>query len=578
MSDRRHSAYVARRPLLTWAAVVAVAAAAVFGGWGAFSAIRASSELESASRELAAYQEARKFVREHRAAVARQAFDPSRADAAIITRAGAATREALAAAEGETPAGDEPFTSSVLRSHQHYANAVAGVLAHARAGRLARARQVDSEQVQPAAELLEGKLAAAVVHARARALREAAAERRLERLALATAPLLLALTLLSGFVSAKFGRRRRSERVALRRMTEAAFTDSLTGLGNRRAFDEEAKRLIRDRSTSGKALSLMLLDLDGLKQINDTLGHHAGDERIKEVGRLLRAVLRESDSAYRTGGDEFIVLLPGERAWGALSVAQRLHELAAEGRSSVTVGVAETIGLESKETLVWHADLALYEAKRSRRRVVVYSSELEVGPRVTEVRTDEGHTALVATALARAVDAKDAATSAHCETVSELSALVAHELGLDAEHVGRVRLAGLLHDVGKIGIPDAVLRKEAPLDPAEGDVIRTHPVVGESIVESAGLPEEARWIRHHHERLDGTGYPDRLGVEAIPLESRIIFVADVFEAITADRPYRKARSADEALAELERNAGTWFDPSCVAAVRRIVLGDAQLAA
>jgi HD-GYP domain-containing protein (c-di-GMP phosphodiesterase class II) len=144
--------------------------------------------------------------------------------------------------------------------------------------------------------------------------------------------------------------------------------------------------------------------------------------------------------------------------------------------------------------------------------------------------------------------------------------------------VGRIRLAGLLHDVGKIGIPDAVLRKEAPLDAAEGDMIRTHSVVGESIVESAGLPEEARWIRHHHERLDGTGYPDRIGAEELPLESRIIFVADVFEAITADRPYRKARSADEALAELERNAGTWFDPECVAAVRRVVLGEAQLAA
>jgi HD-GYP domain-containing protein (c-di-GMP phosphodiesterase class II) len=166
------------------------------------------------------------------------------------------------------------------------------------------------------------------------------------------------------------------------------------------------------------------------------------------------------------------------------------------------------------------------------------------------------------------VDAKDSSTRSHCQTVSELCALVGAGLGLPPERIERLRLAGLLHDVGKIGIADAILQKPGALSADEFEVMMTHTSLGFSIVQGAGLEEEAGWILHHHERLDGMGYPDGLAGDAIPLESRIILCADAFEAMTSDRPYREAGGEAEAIAELERHAETQFDPLCVAALRR----------
>jgi len=188
----------------------------------------------------------------------------------------------------------------------------------------------------------------------------------------------------------------------------------------------------------------------------------------------------------------------------------------------------------------------------------------------TDLPPDERHLSTLATALARAVDAKDSYTRSHCETVAELCVLIAGELGLDTDRVARIRIAGLLHDVGKIGISDAILQKPAALTAEEAAIMRTHPDLGAHIVSAAELYEEAGWILHHHERLDGRGYPDGLTGGDVPLESRIIMVADAFEAMTSDRPYRPRRPVDEALAELERHSGTQFDPECIAALCRIL--------
>jgi HD-GYP domain-containing protein (c-di-GMP phosphodiesterase class II) len=207
----------------------------------------------------------------------------------------------------------------------------------------------------------------------------------------------------------------------------------------------------------------------------------------------------------------------------------------------------------------------LIEAKHSNRQMVIWSPGLEPSARKQD---DEHHSKILATALARAVDAKDASTRNHCETVAELCVIIGKELGLDGERLGKLRLAGLLHDVGKIGIADAILQKPGALDDDESEIMHTHSEIGHNIISAAELKDEARWVLHHHERMDGTGYPHGLRGETIPLESRIILVADTYEAITSDRPYRRGRTSEDALAELEQHAGTQFDARCVKALRR----------
>ena len=348
----------------------------------------------------------------------------------------------------------------------------------------------------------------------------------------------------------------------------AALTDSLTGLRNHRAFHEDLKREISRRNRNGTHFSLLMIDLNGLKQVNDTLGHQAGDERIRATADCIRATVREHDSGYRVGGDEFMVILPAERAWGALNAANRLHaEAAARGHVvSLSIGVVESLVTESKDTLIKRADLALYEAKRCHLGTVVFSPDLEPQRDAPAPEKTQRAQELIAAALARAVDAKDAGTRNHCETVGALSAMIGQRLGLEPERVRRLRLAGLLHDVGKIGIADSILRKPGALASAEWEVMRTHAALGYSIVSATELDQEAGWVLHHHERFDGNGYPDGSAGEEIPLESRIIFVADAFEAITSDRPYRPGREPAAALEELAANAGTQFDPRCVAAL------------
>ena len=371
------------------------------------------------------------------------------------------------------------------------------------------------------------------------------------------------------------GRRRELERLA-----QAALVDSLTGLRNHRAFQEDLGRELRRHTRTGEVLSLAVLDIEGLKQVNDTLGHQEGDERLKRLADRLRHTTRGSDAVYRLGGDEFALLLPETNAWESFLFVQRLQEtLAADPenvRVAVAVGVADTTGLEARDALIRRASLALVEAKRSQRNVLIYSEEFEPEHGEPSEENEEHHTRTLATALAQAVDAKDSGTRSHCETVSQLCVMIAEQLGLPAKRIAELRLAGLLHDVGKIGIPDAILQKPAKLTDDEFEVMKTHSALGRSIVEAAGRPQEALWILHHHERPDGSGYPAGLRGDELPLESRIILVADAFEAITSDRPYRKHAPVAEALAELERHAGTQFDPSCVAALKQAIAGGSAI--
>jgi diguanylate cyclase (GGDEF)-like protein len=363
------------------------------------------------------------------------------------------------------------------------------------------------------------------------------------------------------------GRRVRfADRAEIERLAKAALTDSLTGLRNHRAFQEDLASTLRRRARERGPTALIMLDLNGLKAVNDTQGHQAGDDRLRVLARALSETFRGSDCPYRVGGDEFAVILPGVSAWDALEATQRLQTALSPPAINVTAGITDTSGPIHNDGLMREADLALVAGKQRHQVVTLYSPELQPGIETVDSERDAEHISSLSTALALAVDAKDSYTRSHCQTVSQLCVLIATELALPPPLIGQLRLAGLLHDVGKIGIPDAILTKPAALTDAEYEQMKRHSILGAEIAAAAGLCTEARWIRHHHERYDGSGYPDGLVGRNIPLPSRIILTADAFEAMTSNRPYRDAPGREFAIAELKRNTGTQFDPAIVRAL------------
>jgi two-component system cell cycle response regulator len=363
----------------------------------------------------------------------------------------------------------------------------------------------------------------------------------------------------------------------LAKLLSEARTDSLTKLGNRRAFQDDLAAEIERRNRSGSVFSLMAIDLDGLKRINDTHGHQAGDAHLRSAAARLDATVGTLGTVYRTGGDEFMVLLPGSRNWHAIELAHRIQSATTSpaGVRALSIGVTETGGTEHRQELVRRADLALYEAKRERLPVVPYQPELEAADQAPDAIAPQQKA--LAAALARAVDSRDSGTAGHSGVVAELAAAAGARLGLGRERLERLRVTALLHDVGKIAIPDSILHKDGRLAPREREQMRQHVAVGRDILAAAGFTDEASWLLHHHERWDGRGYPDGLRAESIPLESRIVAVADAFEAMTGGRPYRAQITDEQALAELSERSGTQFDPACVEALAAVVRGRSRRA-
>jgi diguanylate cyclase (GGDEF)-like protein/putative nucleotidyltransferase with HDIG domain len=358
------------------------------------------------------------------------------------------------------------------------------------------------------------------------------------------------------------------------RLEQKSRIDELTGLFNRRYFEERLKEELSRHSRYGDVFSMFMIDLDKFKAYNDVYGHPAGDVLLSHIGRIIRDSVRNIDLAFRYGGDEFVVILPQTARDAAYVVAERVLRQIAEEMEKKAIAVTCSIGLASYPAdgilsgeLVDVADTALYHAKGTGGNRIFLSSrilpEVSHNGGIPGIGVKPGSLSEVYD-IASAVEAKDPYTYGHSKKVNIYAVALAEKIGLSPNEVSVLSAAALLHDIGKVAISDKVLRKKGRFTNEDWEAIKAHPKLGANIV--GNIPELAgavNSILYHHERWDGTGYPEGLKGEEIPLEARILAIADSFEAMTSARPYHPALSIQEVVAELRQGAGHQFDPRLV---------------
>lgn len=352
--------------------------------------------------------------------------------------------------------------------------------------------------------------------------------------------------------------------------------DELTGLYNRRSLDEMIDSEISRHSRYGGAFSLAILDLDSFKTYNDSYGHLAGDSLLQEIGRSIKSAIRNADYAFRYGGDEFAVLLPQTTVDAALLVVERVRKKIAECIHSDRIPITTSIGLASwpddgisHTDIIAAADVTLYRAKRNGGNQTLCAS----GPLAaitdiaalpdTESDANNKFSSIIH-AFSEIVDARSYFTHNHSKRVTDYALAMAKVLKLDKDQTAKIENCALLHDAGKISISSEILNKPGELTQEEWQTIKTHPQLGVDIIRN--IPQLAPCVEailHHHERYDGTGYPDGLKGDAIPLGARILAIADAFTTMTSERSYSETRTHESALEEIKKCAGTQFDPYLV---------------
>lgn len=374
-------------------------------------------------------------------------------------------------------------------------------------------------------------------------------------------------------------------------LVDSATVDALTRVASHRVFQDRLAHECDRAYRFGDTFMLLVLDLDDFHQLNNRHGHQTGDRVLLDLARRLRSQLREIDLVARFAGDQFAMILPHTFEKGGVEVAERLRQSiaaspfqtakGAEMRLTVSLGLCSyPADGASPPALVEAAQKALAFAKALGGNQIQLFREIparEAPDNVVSLpHTGRG---AVVRSLAAAVDVRDGYTHEHSRLVSELAAAIARRIGLASGEIARIGVAALLHDVGKIGVPDSILTKEGSLTGEEWECVRRHPVLGKRIMEQAPeLRDVTPLVLHHQERYDGSGYPERLRGEEIPLGARIIAAADAYHAIRSDRPYRSGRTHREAMRELQRCSGSQFDPQVVKALLGALESDDELRA
>jgi diguanylate cyclase (GGDEF)-like protein/PAS domain S-box-containing protein/putative nucleotidyltransferase with HDIG domain len=362
-----------------------------------------------------------------------------------------------------------------------------------------------------------------------------------------------------------------------------AAVDPLTGLPNHRAFQERLSQEVTRARRHGRSLSLALIDIDRFRRVNEQHGHEVGDRVLRTIAGQLMSAARDTDLVARVGGEEIAWLMPETEAMEAWQAVDRAREALARtpmdtvGRVTASAGVCDLAQAGSAGELLRLAEGALYWAKQHGRDVAFLYSPKVVEELSAEERADRLQRLQALQSirvLARAVDAKDSSTREHSERVADLAVAIATNMGWDSERLVRLREAGLVHDVGKIGVPDRILFKPDRLTPAEYDEIKNHAPIGAEMVADVLTEEQVAWVRGHHERWDGRGYPDGLAAQAIPDGARVLALADSWDVMTSLRPYHEPLATEEALAECRRCAGTQFCPTVIEALEALVAAGA----
>lgn len=354
----------------------------------------------------------------------------------------------------------------------------------------------------------------------------------------------------------------------LEKMSRLSITDELTGLYSRRHFYKVVDREIHRVQHYSGFFSLVMLDLDGFKEYNDKFGHINGDSVLRSLAQMLKSTLRKSDTAFRYGGDEFAIVLPATDAHGARKIVERLRlkwsqELKVthpmlEAPLGFSAGIAQAPDNgETVDGLVFLADTALYHSKRQGGYECTLVSDLEtLPPNALNMTTLDQ-----VFALSAMVDARDPYTYGHSMRVATISEMIGRTIGLMSRELADLHTASLLHDIGKVGVPDSILIKPGKLTKDEQEIMQKHAAEGARIVGYIKeLAAVVPMIWHHHEWYDGGGYPDGLKGEDIPLGGRIIAVADAYDTMTTPRLYRTVITHQEALEELRQCSDTQFDP------------------